>query len=200
MQTTAFLSPEQAQIAHLAAQLLRESGLELAAARAAAAAQLGLGRRAALPPIAAVLAEAQTQLRLFEPQAPQALLGLRRLALRWMRQLGAFAPLLHGNVWLGAANWRSSVWVNLYAEASKEVEIFLINQGVDYDTPDSGEREDRPLLRCHDVAEHIHHAVPIYLQVHDAAARQGALRKTLEAGSSQRLYADSAALLAIMPA
>ena len=145
-----------------------------------------------------MLAEAQSQQRLFEPQAAAQLLGLRRLALRWMQQLAAFAPLLQGNVYLGVGNARSSIYLHVYADSSKEVEIFLINQAIAYDTPDSGEREDCPLLRCMDAAEHIHQAVPIYLQLHDAAARQGALRKVLEAGSSQRLYADSAALLAIM--
>ena len=200
MKSPHFFSSGQAQIAVLAAKLLRETGLELPAARAAAVQQLGLPARSPIPPLAAVLAEAQTQLRLFEPEQAEALLGLRQLALRWMQNLAEFAPLLGGNVWLGLANRHSSVYLDLYAESSKEVEIFLINQGVDYETPDSGEREDQPLLRCHDVAPLLHQAVPIYLQVHDAGQRRGALKTRLEAGSEQRLRAEAASLLAIMQA
>lgn len=193
-----FIKPEQAQLAHLAAQLVREAGLELSEARAAAAAQMGLGRHAPLPPLVAVLAEAQTQQRLFEPDAAQVLLGLRQLALRWMEQLADFAPLLRGNVCLGLANRHSSVHLDLYAQSSKEIEIFLINQGVAYETPDSGEREDRALLRCHDIAPPLRQALPIYLHCHPLHLRRGAAHTRLEPGSSLHLRADSDTLRSIM--
>ncbi len=196
------LSEEQAQIALVAAQRLIDSGLELGVARSAAVAQLRLPARSGLPPLAAVLAEARTQLRLYHPDQAQISRGLRQLALRWMQRLGDFAPCIRGNVWLGLGGRFSSIYLDVYADSPKDVEIFLINQGQAYETPDSGEREDAPLLRCMDVVDGLPQAgmmaVAIYVQTHDASLRRGALKPGIEPGSSLRLRGDTAALEALL--
>lgn len=195
-----FLSDRQRQAAALAARLLREGGLELQEARRAAAQQLNFRQRGDEPSLEAILQEAQTQLRLFVPDYAEIALVLRRLAAQWMRDLAAFTPLLRGAVWLGVATPYSSIYLDLYAEASKDVEIALLNAGLEYETPDAGEREAAPLLRCYGRSPALAQAVPIYLQVHSSEKLRGALKTPLEPGSSLCLRGDAAALAAIITA
>ncbi len=193
-----FLSDRQRQVLALAARLLREGGLELHEARRAAGLQLNVRQRSEEPNLETVLQEAQTQMRLFTPDYAEVLLALRQLAAQWMRDLAAFSPLLRGAVWLGAATRYSSIYLDLYAEASKDVEIALVNAGLDYDTSDLGEREDAPLLRCYGRSPALAQTIPIYLQVHDRGQLRGALKTLLEPSSDLRLRGDAAALAAIM--
>jgi hypothetical protein len=197
---TVFLSDRQRQMAALAARLLREGGLELHEARRAAALQLNFHQRGDEPSLEAILQEVHTQLRLFQSNHAEILLALRQLAAQWMQDLAAFTPLLRGAVWLGVATPYSGIYLDLYAEASKDVEIALLNAGLDYETPDAGERQDAPLLRCYGRSPALAQAVPIYLQVHSREKLRGALKTPLEPGSSLRLRGDAAALVAIITA
>ena len=198
MDRTIFLSDRQREVLVLAARLLRERGLELYAAREAAVLQLHLNRHIDLPKLEAVLQEAQTQLRLFVPDHAEVLFALRQLAAQWMMRLAAFTPLLQGGVWLGAATEHSSIYIDLYADSAKDVEIALLNMGIDYETPDLGDCADAPLLRCYGHSSVLPRPVPIYLQAHSRQQLRGAWSARLEPGSDLRLRGDAAALAAIM--
>jgi hypothetical protein len=200
MDKAIFLSDSARAVMVLAARLLRDGGLELQAARRAAAQQLNFRQRGDEPSLEAILQEAQTQLRLFQLEHAEVLLALRQLAAQWMQDLAAFTPLLRGAVWLGLATPYSSIYLDLYAEASKDVEIALLNAGLEYETPDSGEREEAALLRCWGRSPALAQAVPMYLQVHSREKLRGALKTPLEPGSSLRLRGDAAALAAIIRA
>jgi hypothetical protein len=200
MDSVFYLSDGQRAVAVLAAKLLRENGLELHEARRAAAQQLHIHKRSDEPSLQAVLQEAQTQLRLFAPDWASTLQALRQLAAQWMGHLAAFSPLVRGGVWLGVATQNSSIYLDLYADSAKDVEIALLNAGVDYDTPDAGEDANAPLLRCYGRSSAWPRAVPIYLQVQASVKLRGALKTPLEPGSDLRLRGDAAALAASVTA
>ena len=188
----------QAEISQHAAKLILESSVELTLARKQAVQNLKLPRGANAN-FAAVLAEAQTQLRLYYPQHAPHLASLRQLALRWMDKLTDFSPLLQGNVWLGLATRYSAIYLDLYVESAKDLEIWLINQGIDYSVADDGaDRPDAPHLICSDLAPNFHHLVDIHLQVHDADQVRGAVKQRLDPSLDLRLRASRADLAAIM--
>ncbi len=192
------MSKYEAEISQLAAKLILESSVELGAARKQAVQNLKLPRGADAS-LAAVLAEAQTQLRLYYPQHAPHLASLRELALRWMDKLAAFSPLLQGNVWLGLATRYSPIYLDLYVESAKDLEIWLINQLIDYSVADDGaDRPDAPHLICSDLAPNFHHLVEIHLQVHDFDQVRGAVKQRLDPSLDLRLRASRADLAAIM--
>ena len=193
------MSKHEAEICQLAAKLILEGGLELGAARQQAIKNLKLNKDAGAVDTAALLAEAQLQLRLYYPQHAPHLACLRQLALRWMDKLADFSPLLQGNVWLGLASRYSAIYLDLYVESAKELEIWLINQGIDYSVADDGaDRPDAPHLICSDLAPNFHHLVDIHLQVHDADQVRGAVKQRLDPSLDLRLRASRADLAAIM--
>ncbi|MPZ42091.1 MAG: hypothetical protein GEV05_01555 [Betaproteobacteria bacterium] len=70
---------------------------------------------------------------LYQPQEhPPLLLQLREQALTVMRMLARFNPHLTGSVLSGVAGRHSDIDLQLFAESAKEVEIFLLNEGVRY--------------------------------------------------------------------
>ena len=193
------MSKHEAEICQLAAKLILEGGLELGAARQQAIKNLKLTKDVGAVDTAALLAEAQLQLRLYYPQHAPHLASLRQLALRWMDQLADFSPLLRGNVWLGLAMRHSPIYLDLYAQSPKDLEVWLINQQIDYSVADDGGDSERsPHLICSDLAPNLHYVVEIHLQVHDADQIRGALKARLAPGADTRLRASRADLAAIM--
>ena len=192
------MSKYEAKISQLAAKLILESSVELGLARKQAVQNLKLPRGADAS-LAAVLAEAQTQLRMYYPQHEPHLASLRELALRWMDKLAAFSPMLQGNVWLGLATRYSPIYLDLYVESAKDLEMWLINQQIDYSVADDGaDRPDAPYLICSDLAPNFHYLVDIHLQVHDFDQVRGAVKQRLDPSLDLRLRASRADLAAIM--
>ena len=58
-----------------------------------------------------------------------------------MRWLGRFSPWLAGAVLNGTANELSAIELELVAIEPKAFELFLLNEGVDFDTRQPGTRE-----------------------------------------------------------
>ena len=128
------------EIAHAAAQLVVEQGMEYSAAKRKAAQQLGrsASRSGELPDNAAVEEAVREYIALFCPEEQAyELAALRELAAQWMRRLAAFNPHLGGAVWRGTATRHSAILLDLYCEDSKMAEIELINMGLRFE---SGER------------------------------------------------------------
>ena len=122
------------RIAQAAARLIVEHGItDWSLAKRKAARQLMLPEREALPgddEIEAALAEHHA---LFAPEAhARQLRGQREVALRWMRRLSQFAPLLAGGVAAGWATEHSDIRLELVAADPKAVELALLNGGVTY--------------------------------------------------------------------
>ncbi len=71
------------------------------------------------------------------------LAGLRPLARSMMERLAEFEPHLTGAVLNGTATEHSDIHLHLYVDSAKDVEVFLMNAGVDFDV-DEGPSDERP--------------------------------------------------------
>jgi hypothetical protein len=79
------------------------------------------------------------QLFLSEEQ-PENLLILRKNALFTMQLLEKFNPHLTGPVLDGTAGLGSATHIHLFADSLKEVEMFLLNQGIPFETNEKSYR------------------------------------------------------------
>ncbi len=123
------------EIAAAAAALVVDEGLEYGPAKRRALKQLGLPPRTALPDNLVVEAAVREHLAIFHADTqPAELHALRELALLWMGQrLAEFQPHLGGAVWHGTATELSDIYLQLFSDDPKAVELALINRGVDYE-------------------------------------------------------------------
>ena len=146
------VSPATAQqhsrIAHLAAKLMAEDGInDYAIAKRKAQSILGLPANARLPENAEVESDLRAYQRLFQEQEQgERLADLRQTAIDYMEIVGQFNPYLSGAVLDGTAGRNADIDIQLFTDSAKEVEIFLINQHIEYkhSTPRS-ERADAVL-------------------------------------------------------
>ncbi len=128
-------SPLRREIAALAARMIAEDGIsDYGFAKRKAARQLGAVNADELPNNAEIEAEVRNYLALFQDEEhherQQAMLAA---AAEVMRELEPFRPYLTGAVLEGTAGRYSEVELDLFPESAKEVEIFLINQDVNYE-------------------------------------------------------------------
>jgi hypothetical protein len=137
----------RAEIAATAARLIAEEGCEYAQAKRRAVHEVvGDGRTASVPDNGEVERELRRYLQLFEAQThPRLLAGLRVLAVTTMERLAEFEPHLTGAVLNGTATQHSDIHLHLYVDSAKDVEVFLMNAGVEFDV-DDGPRDERPQL------------------------------------------------------
>ena len=166
------------EIAHAAARIVVEEGLEYGPAKRRAAKQLGLSTRD-LPDNNELEAAVEEYLSVFcADTQPTELLALRRLAVVWMERLAEFRPHLTGAVWRGTATRLNDIHLQLYCDDPKSAEITLLNKGVDYDVGSvpgpRGETVDRLSLtvRCSDLNE----VIGLHLTILDRDDLRGALK------------------------
>jgi hypothetical protein len=124
-------------IAIEAARLIADEGCDYGTARRRAAARIagtGTALRSLMPDDATVESALREHLRLFAAETQPALLdALRQLAIQLMQRLAEFNPHLAGAVLNGTATEHSDIHLQLFAESAKDVEIFLLNEGVAFD-------------------------------------------------------------------
>lgn len=121
-------------IAAAAARLMAEDGIaDHAVAKRKAARQLGAADSEALPSNDEVDAELLNYQELFHGEEyHQRLLHLRRQALEVMKLLTEFRPCLTGAVLEGTAGRYTAIELDLFADSSKDVEIFLLSRDIEY--------------------------------------------------------------------
>ena len=120
------------ELAATAARLIAEDGYDYATAKRKAA-QLVFGEAAGgrLPQNDLIESELRRYLRTFGGQRHAALLAeLRSIALALMEYLAPFNPHLVGAVLNGTATEHSALHLHLFTDSAKDVEIFLLNEGV----------------------------------------------------------------------
>jgi hypothetical protein len=124
----------RARIAAAAARLMAEDGIDdFALAKKKAARRLGCDDAQALPANEEVEAELRTYRSLYQAEEHASRLDtLRRLALEAMRKLERFNPYLTGPVLAGTAGRYAEIQLQLFPESTKDVELFLLEQGIDY--------------------------------------------------------------------
>ena len=124
-----------AHIAAVAARLMAEDGLDdVELAKRKAAHQLNLPEWIGLPSSQAVYDALRTHQAIFQDsEQRERIVSMRQEALYWMELLAVFHPYLTGSVLDGTAGRFSMIDILLYPDSDKDVEIFLLNQGIAYE-------------------------------------------------------------------
>lgn len=137
----------RAEIAAAAARMIAEDGVDYATAKRKAARQI-LGNNRARGEIMPDNQQVEDEVRIynalfFGDTQPARLLHLRQLALRVMEELEPFQPYLTGAVLNGTAGEHSDIYLQLFAESAKDVEIYLLNKGIDFQVSESAHFDGR---------------------------------------------------------
>ncbi len=126
----------RARIAAAAARLMAEDGIDdFATAKRKAARQLGADDTQSLPANDEVEAELRAYQSLYQAdEHADRIRELREIALEAMESLAAFNPYLAGPVLKGTAGRYADIDLQLFSDDQKAIEMFLINEGVPYET------------------------------------------------------------------
>lgn len=123
----------RSELAHAAARLIAEDGMEYGSAKKKAARQLGLPVNFPLPGNAEVEEAVRDYQAIYqEEEQGERLAWLRGAAAALMRRLTRFSPWLTGSVLDGTATRHSRIDLLLFPDSAKEVEIFLLDQGIPF--------------------------------------------------------------------
>ncbi|MBL8485071.1 MAG: hypothetical protein JNJ60_22945 [Rhodocyclaceae bacterium] len=123
--------------------MMAEEGVaDFRLAKRKAARQLGLENHDVLPRNEEIEAELRTYHALYqEDEHPHRVRDMRTAAANLMRELESFTPYLCGAVADGTAARYSAIELQLFAGSSKDVELFLLNRQVRFDTREPRRRD-----------------------------------------------------------
>lgn len=129
-------------IAQQAARMMAEDGIsDFAYAKKKAGRQVGTIENNVLPSNAEIEEELKLYNALFlSDEQPENLRALRKNALFTMQLLARFNPHLTGAVLDGTAGLGSETHIHLFADSLKDVEMFLLNQDIPFDTNEKSYR------------------------------------------------------------
>jgi len=121
------------RIAHLAARLMAEDGIEdYALAKRKAARQAGAQDTRQMPDNDEIDAALRVYRGLYHRDHSSHLRELRQLALTIMDELHPFEPHLTGSILRGSAGKYAGIHLHLYTDSGKMVEHFLLDRKIDY--------------------------------------------------------------------
>lgn len=169
----------RAEIAAAAARLVVEEGLEYGPAKRRALKTLGLPDRTALPDNDAVDDAVREYIDIFcADTQPAELRALRQLAVTWMERLAEFRPYLGGAVWHGTATRLSDIYLQLFCDDPKSLEMLLIDKGVDYEARRVSGFNGQPVeaLSLSSRSPELGEAIGVHLMVYDHDDVRGALK------------------------
>ena len=144
--------PQRSRIATTAARLMAEDGISNAfTAKRKAVLSLGLPENAALPDDAEVETELRLYQRLYQDEEQtERIAYLRQKAVDFMAIVQAFNPYLTGSVLDGTAGRYAEIDIQLFTDSAKDVEIFLLNQKIDYQHSTPRSERAEAVLTVHD--------------------------------------------------
>lgn len=149
-------------IAQQAARMMAEDGVhDFAYAKKKAGRQLGVSENSVLP----TNAEIEEEIRLYHEiynadEQPLMLAELRQAALATMQLFERFNPHLTGSVLDGTAGKFAQTNIHLFADSAKEVEMFLLNQQIPYESSEKSYRlSDKP---SKEKKEKVRKTVPVF--------------------------------------
>lgn len=124
----------RSRIAHFAARLMAEDGIEdYALAKRKAARQTGLSDTRELPTNEEIDAALNAYQKIYHHEEHRdRLRELRGKALRAMHELAQFNPYLTGSVLNGTAGKYADINLQLFTDNVKAVELYLIERGIPY--------------------------------------------------------------------
>jgi hypothetical protein len=148
---------ERNRVAHLAARLMSEDGIEdYALAKRKAARQAGVPDTRQLPTNDEIDAALRIYQQLYhEDEQRERLRALRTKALKAMRELAQFNPYLTGSVLNGNAGKYADIDLQLFTDNAKSVELYLIDRQIPYHTTQNrlysgGQMRTFPVLTVND--------------------------------------------------
>jgi hypothetical protein len=178
---------QRRRIAHLAARLMAEDGIEdYALAKRKAARQAGTPDMRELPTNEEIDLALRSYQQIYYPeQHRDRLRALRETALRVMRELAQFNPYLTGSVLNGNAGKYADINLQLFTDSVKTVELYLIDHGIPYRTAQrrlycGAEPLTAPVYTVQD------DGTEIELTVLSPRELRGALRASLEGKTIER--------------
>jgi hypothetical protein len=183
-------------IAQQAARMMAEDGInDFAYAKKKAGKQLGVSENSVLP----TNAEIEDEIRLYHEiynadEQPLELAKLRKAALLTMQLFTKFNPHLTGSVLDGTAGKFSQTNIHLFADSSKDVEIFLLSQQIPFESSEKSYRvSDKPNK---DKKEKVRKSVPVFtletelglqkLSVFDVDDMRVAVKRTVDGSNAER--------------
>ena len=195
-------------IAQKAAQMMAEDGInDFGYAKKKAGKQLGVNEASVMP----TNAEIEEEIRLYHEiynadEQPLELTKLRQAALMTMQLFERFNPHLTGSVLDGSAGKFSQTNIHLFADSAKDVEIFLLNLQIPYESNEKSYRvSDKP---SKNKKEKVHKIVPVFtletelglqkISVFDVDDMRVAVKRTTDGSNAERL--DIAGVQAILNA
>lgn len=149
-------------IAQKAAQMMAEDGInDFAYAKKKAGRQLGVTESSVLPSNAEIEEEIRLYHQIYNAdEQPAELEKLRKTALATMRLFAHFNPHLTGSVLDGTAGKFSQTDIHLFADSAKEVQIFLLNQQIPFESSEKSYRlSDKP---SKDKKDKLRKSVPVF--------------------------------------
>ena len=195
-------------IAQQAARMMAEDGInDFAYAKKKAGKQLGVSEASVMP----TNAEIEDEIRLYHEiynadEQPLELAKLRQAALMTMQLFERFNPHLTDSVLDGSAGKFSQTNIHLFADSAKDVEMFLLNQQIPFESSEKSYRvSDKP---SKDKKEKVRKTVPVFtletelglqkLSVFDVDDMRVAVKRTVDGSNAERL--DIAGVQAILNA
>lgn len=182
-------------IASTAARLIAESGIsDYSLAKRKALHTLGLPDGTHLPENAEVEAELRTYQRLFQGEEhAERIDRLRRRAGEIMELVQRFNPYLTGSVLDGTAGRYAEIDIQLFTDSAKDVEIFLLNQRIDFEhsTPRS-DRAEAVLTLNDDVAAINLIVYPRFEERVVFKTRDGRVRQRLKLDGLRKMLGEEA--------
>ena len=183
-------------IAQKAAQMMAEDGInDFGYAKKKAGKQLGVSEASVMP----TNAEIEEEIRLYHEiynadEQPIELEKLRKTALMTMQLFEKFNPHLTGSVLDGSAGKFSQTNIHLFADSAKDVEMFLLNQQIPFESSEKSYRiSDKP---SKDKKENVRKTVPVFtletelglqkLSVFDVDDMRVAVKRTVDGSNSER--------------
>ncbi|MBR7799348.1 hypothetical protein [Undibacterium fentianense] len=154
------------EIASLAAKMIAEEGAEYGTAKKRAAKQL-LGNQRINGNILPSNEEIEQEVRsyqalFFADTQPARLQQLRRLAAELMSELKQFNPYLIGAVFNGTAGEHSDIYLQLYTDNAKDVAIYLLNLGINYEVSEHQTKRGEPI----ETLSFLHKDEGVHLMIH----------------------------------
>ena len=193
-------------IAQQAARMMAEDGInDFAYAKKKAGKQLSVSEASVMP----TNAEIEEEIRLYHniynaDEQPLELAKLRQAALMTMQLFERFNPHLTGSVLDGTAGKFSQTNIHLFADSAKDVEMFLLNQQIPFESSEKSYRvSDKP---SKDKKEKVRKTVPVFtletelglqkLSVFDVDDMRVAVKRTVDGSNAERV--DIAGVQAIL--